>query len=45
MVRQTKRGENPDVELLGRAKAIVDRYDNAMIRGHEGPGVVPFRRV
>jgi hypothetical protein len=45
LVRQTERGENLDAELVERAKAIVDRYDNAMMRGHEAPSVVPFRRV
>jgi hypothetical protein len=44
VVRQTKRGENLDADLLERAKAIVDRYDKAMMRGHEAPGVIPFRR-
>jgi|GEM_PF-6796604 hypothetical protein len=45
IIRQTERGENLDAELLDRAKAVVDRYDRAMMRGHEAPGVVPFRRV
>jgi len=45
LVRQTERGENLDAGLVERAKAIVDRYDNAMMRGHEAPGVVPFRRL
>ena len=44
IVRQTERGENLDADLLGRAKAIVERYDQAMMRGHEAPGVIPFRR-
>jgi hypothetical protein len=44
IVRQTERGENLDVDLLERAKAIVDRYDRTMMRGHEAPGVIPFRR-
>ena len=44
VVRQTERGENLDAELLARTKAIVDRYDRAMMSGHEAPGVVPFRR-
>jgi hypothetical protein len=30
---------------LDRAKAVVDRYDRAMMRGHEGSGVVLFRRA
>ena len=45
IVRQTERGENLDAEIVERAKAIVDRYDRALMRGHEAPGVVPFRRV
>ena len=44
IVRQTEKGENLDAELVERAKAIVSRYDQAMMRGHEAPGVVPFRR-
>lgn len=44
IVRQTERGENLDADLFERAKAIVDRYDQAMMRGHAAPGVVPFRR-
>jgi hypothetical protein len=44
IVRQTARGENLDADLVERAKAIVERYDNAMMRGHEAPGVVPFKR-
>jgi hypothetical protein len=31
LVRQTKCGENLDAELVKRAKAIVDRYDNAIM--------------
>lgn len=44
IVRQTERGENLDASLFERAKAIVERYDRAMMRGHEAPGVVPLRR-
>jgi hypothetical protein len=44
IVRQTERGENLDADLLARAKAIVERYDQAMMRGHEAPGVIPFRK-
>jgi hypothetical protein len=44
IVRQTERGENLDADLVARAKAIVDRYDQAMTRGHEAPGVIPFRK-
>jgi hypothetical protein len=44
IVRQSARGENLDADLVERAKAIVERYDNAMMRGHEAPGVVPFKR-
>ena len=44
VVRQTERGENLDDDLLARAKAIIDRYDRAMMGGHEAPGVIPFRR-
>lgn len=44
VVRQTERGENLDADLLERVKAIVERYDRAMMRGHEAPGVVPLRR-
>ena len=43
IVRQTERGENLDADLVERAKAIVDRYDRAMMRGHEAPGVIPLR--
>jgi hypothetical protein len=44
MVRQTVRGENLDADLVERANAIVERYDRATMKGHEAPGVVPFRR-
>ena len=44
IVRQTERGENLDADLVERAKAIIARYDRALMRGHEAPGVVPFRR-
>ena len=44
VVRQTERGENLDADLVERAKAIVDRYDRAIMSGHEAPGVVPFRK-
>jgi hypothetical protein len=44
IVRQTERGENLDANLVERAKAILERYDRAMMKGHEAPGVVPFRR-
>lgn len=44
IVRQTERGENLDADLFKRAKAIVDQYNRAMMRGHEAPGVVPIRR-
>jgi hypothetical protein len=44
IVGQTARGENLDALLVERARAIVERYDNAMMRGHEAPGVVPFKR-
>jgi hypothetical protein len=44
MVRQTERGENLDADLVERAQAIVARYDQAMMRGHEAPGVIPFKR-
>src|SRR6266545_4834746 len=43
IVRQTERGENLDADLIERAKQIVERYDRAMMHGHEAPGVVPFR--
>jgi hypothetical protein len=33
-----------NAELVERAKAVVDRYDRALTRGHEAPGVIPFRR-
>jgi len=42
VVRQTERGEDLDADVLGRA--VVERYDRAMMRGHEAPGVVPLRR-
>jgi hypothetical protein len=38
IVRQTERGENLDADLAERARAIVTRYDKAMMRGHEAPG-------
>jgi len=44
IVGQTARGENLYALLVERARAIVERYDNAMMRGHEAPGVVPFKR-
>jgi hypothetical protein len=44
VVRQTERGENLDADLIERAKAIIARYDQAMTRGHEGPGVIRFRK-
>ena len=44
VVRQTERGENLDADLVERAKSIVERYDRAMTKGHEAPGVVPLRR-
>ena len=44
IVRQTERGENLDAHLVERAKAILERYDRAMIKGHAGPGVIPFCR-
>jgi hypothetical protein len=44
IVRQTERGENLDPALVERAKALFDKYDRVMMRGHEAPGVIPFRR-
>ena len=44
IVRQTELGENLDANLVERAKAIVERYDRALIKGHEAPGIIPFRR-
>jgi hypothetical protein len=44
IIRQTERGENLDAGLVERAKAIVARYDQVMMRGHEAPGVVAFRK-
>jgi hypothetical protein len=44
IMRQTERGENLDADLVERAKAIVERYDRAIMKGHEAPGVIPFRR-
>jgi hypothetical protein len=44
IVRQTERGENIDAELGQKAKEVVDRYDRALMKGHEAPGVVPLRR-
>jgi len=40
VVRQTERGENLDADLVERAKAIVDRYDRAMMRGRKENNVV-----
>ena len=44
IVRQTAHGLNVDADLFERARAVVERYDRALMRGHEAPGVVPFRR-
>ena len=44
IVRQSEGGENLDADLVERAKAIVERYDRAMMKGHAGRGVIPFRR-
>jgi hypothetical protein len=44
IIRQTARGENVDADLFERARVVVERYDRALTRGHEAPGVVPFRR-
>jgi molybdenum-dependent DNA-binding transcriptional regulator ModE len=44
VVRQTERGENLDADLFERAKAIVERYDRAMMKGHEASNVVPLKR-
>ena len=44
IVRQTDRGENLDADLFERAKAIVERYDRAMMKGHEALNVVPIKR-
>jgi hypothetical protein len=43
-VRQTERRENLDTPLSEQAKAIVERYDYALILGHEAAGVIPLRR-
>lgn len=43
IVSQTGRGRNLDAAIFERAKAIVERYDRAVMRGHDAPGVVPFR--
>ena len=43
IVRQSEGGKNLDADLVGRARAIVERYDRAMMKGHAGPGVIPFR--
>jgi len=45
VIRQTERGENLDAELIERARAIVDRYDRAAMRGHEAPGVIVPSRL
>jgi hypothetical protein len=44
IVRQTERVGNLDADLVERARAIIGRYDRAMMRGNEAPGVVPLRR-
>jgi hypothetical protein len=44
IVQQTQRGKNLDADLVKRARAIVERYDRALMRGHEAPGVVPLLR-
>ena len=38
-----ERGENLDADLFERAKAI-ERYDRAMMKGHEAPNVVPLKK-
>jgi hypothetical protein len=45
VVQQTELGKNLDASVVNRAKEIVDRYDRAMKRGYEAPGVIPFRRT
>ncbi|MGH6736732.1 MAG: hypothetical protein ACRECX_11725 [Methyloceanibacter sp.] len=44
VVRQTDRGENPGRRSIRAAKAIVERYDRAIMRGHQDPNVVSLRR-
>jgi len=44
VVHQTTKGGNLDASLIERAKAIVERYDCAMIKG-EAPNVVPLKRI
>ena len=44
IVRQTDLGQNLDADLIERAKAIVDRCDEAPTRGHEALKVVPIRK-
>jgi hypothetical protein len=41
-VRQTARGAKLDTDLVERAKAIVERYDRATLKGHEAPNIVPL---
>jgi hypothetical protein len=42
IVRQTARGEKLDTDLVERAKAIVERYDRATLKGHDAPNIVPL---
>jgi hypothetical protein len=44
IVQQTERGHNLNADLVERAKAILDRYDSTMMRGHKAPNVVSIRR-
>jgi hypothetical protein len=44
IVGQSERGECLDADLVARAKAIVDRYDETLARGHEALKVVPIRK-
>jgi hypothetical protein len=44
ILQQTARGQNLNARLVERAKAILEKYDRVMKRGHDAPGVIPFRR-
>jgi hypothetical protein len=44
IIRQTERGEKSRCRSVERAKAIVEHYDRVVMKGHEVPSVIPFRR-
>jgi hypothetical protein len=44
IVWQAERGETLDADLIEQAKAIVGRYDRALVRGHEALNVASIRK-